>query len=157
MRLHLLVMALLSAALISAAAQAGDRIPTPTIPKAEGKAVPGGPEGCVEPVEVMRKDHMEFILHQRDETVHKGIRTTKYSFTECINCHVVRDDNQMPVNHKSEKHFCNSCHTYASVQIDCFECHSSTPATNVPQPLRSPSTAHLRLFNDEVENSSAGK
>jgi hypothetical protein len=27
-------------------------------------------------------------------------------------------------------HFCQSCHNYAAVKIDCFECHSSKPAGN---------------------------
>jgi hypothetical protein len=95
-------------------------VPSPTIPKGEG-------EKCVEPTDVMRRNHMKFILHQRDKTMHKGIRTKQYSFKECINCHVVKDENNQPVTHKSEKHFCNSCHSYASVQIDCFDCHASKP------------------------------
>ena len=95
-------------------------VPAPEIPRGEG-------DKCVEPTDVMRRDHMEFILHQRDETMYKGIRTKQHSFKECISCHVVKDDTGKPVNHKSEKHFCNSCHSYASVKIDCFDCHASTP------------------------------
>jgi len=95
-------------------------VPTPDIPKGKG-------EKCVEETEFMRKNHMELILHQRDETVHKGIRTKKHSFKECINCHAVKGDDNVPVSFKNPKHFCNSCHTFAAVKIDCFECHASRP------------------------------
>jgi hypothetical protein len=94
--------------------------PKPVIPK-------GNAEQCVEPTSDMRRNHMKYILHQRDKTMHKGIRTSKHSFKQCISCHVVKGDNGKPVNYKSEKHFCNSCHTYAAVKIDCFDCHASTP------------------------------
>lgn len=82
---------------------------------------------CVEPEEVMRKNHMKFLLHQRDETMHKGIRTKKFSLKECVDCHANKDDkgNYIPVNAKGE--FCEACHTYASVKLDCFECHATKP------------------------------
>ncbi len=113
---------------LSSASFAGDRVPSPVIPKATSKAKNGGPEGCVEPVSDMRRNHMKYILHQRDETMHKGIRTSRHSFKRCINCHVVKDKKTgKPVNHKDKRHFCNSCHNYAAVKIDCFDCHASTP------------------------------
>jgi len=92
-------------------------------------------QGCVEPTEVMRRQHMQFILHQRDETMHQGIRTTKHSLLECINCHVTYDENQQPVSYKDERHFCSTCHHYAAVHIDCFECHNSKPMESVVKPI----------------------
>jgi len=82
-------------------------------------------QGCVEPTEVMRHNHMEFILDQRDATVHEGIRTKQYSLNECIDCHVSAAADAPHID--SEKHFCNSCHTYAGVSIDCFQCHADRP------------------------------
>lgn len=82
-------------------------------------------QGCVEPTEEMRANHMEYILDQRDATMHEGIRTTQYSLNECINCHV--SDAPDAPRADSEKHFCNSCHTYAAVSIDCFQCHADRP------------------------------
>ena len=75
---------------------------------------------CVEPTDVMREQHMEFILHQRDETVHRGIRTSKYSLQNCVSCHAD------PVTKRvtGKEGFCESCHTYAAVSIDCFSCHT---------------------------------
>jgi len=85
---------------------------------------------CVEPTEIMRKDHMKFLLHQRDETVHKGIRTKKHSLKECIECHANKDEDGkfIPVNAPGE--FCQSCHGFTSVKMDCFECHATKPRNN---------------------------
>lgn len=83
---------------------------------------------------------MEYILHERDETVHEGIRGSRHSLAKCINCHVPPPSGGKKVRIDSEEHFCNSCHTYDAVNIDCFECHSDQP-TPVVSP-RSEITPH---------------
>lgn len=93
----------------------------PVIPKAKG-------ERCVEPTEVMRRRHHEFILHQRDETVHRGIRTKKHQFTRCIDCHIQPTASGDYPRHDDDEHFCTACHRYSSVSIDCFQCHADRPA-----------------------------
>lgn len=103
----------------------------PFIPKAQRRY--SDTQGCVEPTEEMRKNHMEYILDQRDATVHEGIRTRQYSLEECINCHVSDAPDAPRVD--SEKHFCNSCHTFASVSIDCFQCHADRPVKSRFQSL----------------------
>ena len=77
-------------------------------------------EECVEPEEVMRRDHMNLILHQRDKTMHQGIRTAKHSFKNCVDCHADPKTNSV----QGQDGFCSSCHEYASVKIDCFSCHT---------------------------------
>jgi len=101
-------------------AQAEGRVPLPSVTKGKG-------EQCVEPVDDMRRYHMKYILHQRDDTMHRGIRTEKYSLKECVECHAKRDQGGefMPINAPGQ--FCQSCHAYASVRIDCFECHATKP------------------------------
>jgi hypothetical protein len=74
----------------------------------------------VEPTDVMRRDHMKFIQHQRDETMHKGIRTSKHSLKNCVECHA--DPKTGSVLGKDG--FCATCHQYAAVTIDCFSCHT---------------------------------
>ena len=106
------------------AAMAGD-VPLPEIPQARAKV--SATQGCVEPTQEMRKNHMNHILHQRDRTVHEGIRTRQYSLEECINCHVTPGADGAIPSADSHEHFCNSCHTYAAVHIDCFECHADRP------------------------------
>ena len=111
--------------------------PLPVIHEPEGEGVK-----CVEPEDVMRRDHMNFILHQRDETMHEGIRTSKYSFAECINCHVQPDDKGNIADVDSEDHFCNGCHEYAAVTIDCFECHADRPQKFIKREGKSASLQH---------------
>jgi len=82
---------------------------------------------CVAPVSDMRRHHMNYILHQRDETVREGIRTRQFALEECINCHAVKDEGGEYVRVEDDRHFCATCHTYASVKIDCFECHADVP------------------------------
>lgn len=93
--------------------QSAGRVPFPQHSITKGKK-------CVEPTDVMRKRHMEFILHQRDKTMHGGIRTTKHSLKNCINCHA--DPQTKSVTGKDG--FCESCHAYTAVSIDCFGCHT---------------------------------
>ena len=83
-----------------------------------------GSTECVEDEDEMKKNHMKYILHQRDQTMHDGIRTKTYSLKECINCHVPKNSE---IRYGDDKHFCSSCHNYAGVSIDCFQCHMDRP------------------------------
>lgn len=108
--------------LIVGGAIAGERVSLPKYPQPVG-------EKCVEPVDIMRREHMNFILHQRDKTVYEGIRgiTARHSLKGCIDCHAGYDDQgkALPINAKGQ--FCESCHSYTAVKIDCFGCHRTTP------------------------------
>ncbi len=75
----------------------------------------------------MRKNHMNELLHKRDETVIKGIRTKKHSLKACINCHVPEEHNGKVLRHTDPEHFCSTCHTYVAAQLDCFQCHVDHP------------------------------
>lgn len=81
-------------------------------------------EQCVEDTDYMRKNHMKVLNHHRDKTVIEGVRTKKHSLKECINCHASQKTGSVA---KSPDNFCVSCHAYAAVKIDCFECHSTKP------------------------------
>lgn len=84
-------------------------------------------DACVEPTDVMRANHMEYLLHKRDLTMHQGIRTKQHSLAECINCHATPGEDGKVARITDEKHFCASCHQAASVKLDCFECHADRP------------------------------
>ena len=86
---------------------------------------------CVEEPQWMRKNHMKVLLHERDETVHKGIRGGKHSLKNCIECHASLRDNSVTARADS---FCEGCHRYEAVKIDCFECHSSKRQSSTHQP-----------------------
>ncbi|MGE5154128.1 MAG: sulfur reduction protein DsrJ [Bdellovibrio bacteriovorus] len=86
-----------------------------------------GLEACVEPTDVMRRNHMELIKHQRDATVHGGIRATKHSLAGCIDCHVSLGPDGRPVAVNAPDQFCSACHAFAAVKVNCFDCHGSVP------------------------------
>jgi predicted CXXCH cytochrome family protein len=100
----------------------------------------------------MRKNHMDRLFHKRDQTMHEGIRTPKYSLKACINCHVPAPTKSKTVTHKDPEHFCVTCHEYVSVQLDCFQCHASHP--DKPEVANAMNTSSS--LDVATENSSAG-
>ncbi len=101
------------------------RTPLPAITKGKG-------DKCVAPTDWMRRFHMTALNHKRDDTVHDGIRTPQFSLKACIDCHAVSGADGKAVTVKDERHFCRSCHDYAAVKVDCFECHASRPEGAAP-------------------------
>lgn len=79
---------------------------------------------CIADTEFMRRHHMELLTHQRDKTVHQGIRGAEASLQGCISCHASTRTGSVA---KAPADFCVACHAYAAVKIDCFDCHASTP------------------------------
>lgn len=148
----LLLLAGLAIASLSPVAFAGP--PLPDIPEANERY--SETQGCVEPTDLMRKNHMEFILHKRDLTMREGVRSKQHSLQECINCHVPKQEaGKEPVRYGDPEHFCSSCHTYAAVKIDCFSCHRDTPAPTITgfHPLGKGIAAHHELStgNESVD------
>jgi hypothetical protein len=111
-----LAMALILIAVFGAATAAP---PLPTIERAARGTQ------CVEDTAFMRRHHMELLKHQRDDTVRSGIRGAKYSLKDCVGCHAGAKTRSVAA---TPGDFCVSCHSYAAVTIDCFECHTGKPA-----------------------------
>jgi predicted CXXCH cytochrome family protein len=116
-----LLLALLPVGLVGAADQAASSFGEIAIP---APSKPANAENCVEPVDIMRRDHMKFLMHQRDATVLEGERDKKYSLVGCMNCHNPASADEKVIRYEDPEHFCSSCHQYTSVKIDCFECHA---------------------------------
>ncbi len=85
----------------------------PAVAKASGTQ-------CVEPVEYMRSSHMELLQSWREDVVRNGKRTytasdgKQYEISlvgTCMSCHT------------SKKEFCDTCHDYAGVSPNCWDCH----------------------------------
>jgi hypothetical protein len=93
----------------------------------EGSAKADKLESCVRETPFMRRNHFELIMHQRDVTVHQGIRKTTDSLAGCVDCHVRRDAQGEPVPINAPGEFCAACHAYTAVTIDCFTCHATVP------------------------------
>jgi hypothetical protein len=115
---------LLIAAGAAAAGEPAGRTPKPAIEPARAGTQ------CVAAPDVMRRDHPSLLKHQRDETVHRGVREAQSSLKACIGCHASAATGSVA---QAKTDFCSSCHSYAAVQIDCFECHSSRPQKQVAQ------------------------
>jgi len=79
---------------------------------------------CVDDPVFMRRNHMALLKHQRDDTMHGGVRNGKYSLKACVACHASEASQSVSAEAGD---FCQSCHTYAAVKIDCFGCHASKP------------------------------
>ena len=119
MRTRVAVLLLLLAGAAVAAAEA-TRTPQPVIESAK----PG--TQCIADPATMRRTHMDLLEHQRDDTVRGGIRGAKASLKACIECHASRETQSVAA---APTNFCVSCHSYAAVKVDCFECHTSRPAS----------------------------
>ena len=115
MKMAIRLTAILFSVLIATAANAADKSQSPQLDVGKGGQ-------CVEEPKEMRKIHMNLLKHQRDETVHKGIRGQKHSLADCVECHASKKTNNVLGNDEA---FCQGCHTYAAVKLDCFECHTS--------------------------------
>lgn len=113
----LVVSALAALAMLGAAWAAG-----PVIERAQ----PG--TQCVAAPDVMRRQHPQLLKHQRDATVHRGVRQGRDSLQGCVGCHASAASGSVA---QAKTDFCVSCHAYAAVQIDCFECHAGRPAQAV--------------------------
>ena len=120
LRRYAIVLGAAVLASLAALTVANGDVPYPDIPKGKGEA-------CVEDTDFMRRNHMSLLMHQRDDTMRKGIRSKQHSLKECLDCHAVPGTDSIPVTAADPQHFCRSCHDYAAVKIDCFQCHASRP------------------------------
>ncbi|HIA08003.1 MAG TPA: sulfur reduction protein DsrJ [Chromatiaceae bacterium] len=107
-------------------------------------------EACVEPTADMRKNHMEYLFHQRDITLREGVRTKQHSLAECVACHVKKDDAGELANINGDGQFCQSCHNFASVSIDCFQCHAAVPRE--PKHRHKLGTSQMKQYHGDHAN-----
>lgn len=111
----MLAICIATPALASAPVFAADGPPMPKLDIGKGGK-------CVDDPKFMRKNHMDVLKRQRDETMRQGIRGGKYSLAACVDCHASKKNDSVL---GSNENFCQGCHVYVEVKIDCFECHSS--------------------------------
>lgn len=135
LRLAVLVGTAALSAVVSYPAAAG--VDLPKLEKGKG-------DKCVEDTQFMRRNHMELLKHQRDDTMRKGIRTTQHSLKKCVECHASEKSGSVAA---SKEDFCAACHSYASVKLDCWDCHATKPgkkpAPNLAQQAANPAVSPL--------------
>jgi predicted CXXCH cytochrome family protein len=122
--MRLVLLSLVLMATVAGVPAAVADVLAPTIQKGKG-------DQCVAETAFMRRNHMKVLLHQRDKSVFKGERSKRFSLQGCVECHAVPGSDAKPITSKDPKHFCRSCHDFAAVKIDCFECHASRPDPKV--------------------------
>lgn len=81
-------------------------------------------DACIAAPDVMRREHPALLSHQRDRALRQGIRGEKVSLNGCIECHASPKNGSVL---GSSENFCQSCHQYVGIQLDCFECHQPAP------------------------------
>ena len=82
---------------------------------------------CVEPTDVhAAQPHGAAEAPARRHRARRHARRASYSLKDCIDCHASRETGSVAA---ARPNFCDSCHSYAAVKLDCFECHASKPAT----------------------------
>ncbi len=111
--------AMLAGAAAPAPAGQDASVPAPAIVIERG-------EHCIAPAAEMRRNHPDMLRHQRDLTLRRGERGSPVSLNRCIECHASRSNGSVL---GSDRNFCQGCHRYAAVSIDCFECHQAAPAS----------------------------
>jgi hypothetical protein len=120
-----LVLVMSACAGLTAAAHAdGGRVPLPRLTVDKSTT-------CVAPPDVMRRTHMEMLKHRRDRTVHQGVRGGDQALSRCLDCHASKTTGAAI---GSPDAFCQSCHDYVGVRLDCFDCHQGRPGA-VPKPV----------------------
>jgi hypothetical protein len=85
-------------------------------------APPATETQCVESKDWMRDNHMQLLTQWREDVVRNNDRTyTSFTYgttfdksltNTCLKCH------------ESKQNFCDSCHTYAGVSPNCWDCHN---------------------------------
>jgi hypothetical protein len=95
------------------AAGTTSRGPEPILPKQEKQ--------CVAPLAYMRTSHMNLLMDWRESVVRHDVHSFKafngktYTMSvtgTCLTgCHTNKDE------------FCDRCHNYAGVSVQCWECH----------------------------------
>lgn len=77
------------------------------------------PGECIAPAAEMRVNHKRMLSHTRDRTLRQGIRGEKASLNGCIECHASKTTGSV----LGKDGFCQTCHDYAAVTVDCWQCH----------------------------------
>jgi hypothetical protein len=131
--LRLAVLAGAAALLAAPAFEAAAGVDLPKLERGKG-------EKCVEDTQFMRRNHPDLLKHQRDDTLRKGIRTARHSLKKCVECHAGEKSGSVA---SSKEDFCAACHSYASVKLDCWDCHATKPGKKPVQQAAQPASSPL--------------
>lgn len=78
---------------------------------------------CVESKEYMKANHMQILDVWRNEVVRKGNKIYTNSMGKEYNISLSSGEESCLGCHGDKAEFCDKCHTYASVEPYCWDCH----------------------------------
>ena len=137
-RIRLAILAGVAVLIASPAFEAAAGVDLPKLERGKG-------EKCVEDTQFMRRNHMDLLKHHRDETLRKGIRTTRHSLKQCVECHASEKTGSVAATRED---FCAACHSYASVKLDCWDCHATRPGKKTARQSATPAASPLMPVTD---------
>ncbi len=80
---------------------------------------------CVLDKYEMRANHMSLLDEWRDSVVRDADRMYKAANGHSFNMSLSTGENSCLGCHEDKTKFCDSCHTYASVDPYCWDCHTN--------------------------------
>ena len=87
---------------------------------APDRELPTNAKECVRDTAYMTANHMDLLNQWRDAVVRDG--ETEYTSPSGAT-HVMSLTGTCLACHNNTETFCARCHTYADVQLDCWDCH----------------------------------
>ena len=100
-----------------------DEVPEPQLSE---KAEAAGQ--CIEDVDYMRAQHMDLLINWRDDVVRGADRAYYPSEDKYLNDGEPWDksltDTCLEQCHTNKSEFCDQCHSYVSVEPNCWDCHN---------------------------------
>ncbi len=93
-------------------------------PKPELTAIAKEAKTCVRPAAFMRTEHMQMLDDWRDTVVRDGRRIMVNEEGKAFNMSL---SNTCLECHANKEQFCDRCHTYASADPYCWDCHIANP------------------------------
>ncbi len=91
-----------------------DEVPEIIIPSSAG-------DQCIEDIDYMRGQHMDLLMNWRDDVVRGADKAHEYN-GEIYDKSLT--DTCLEQCHTNKADFCDECHSYVSVEPDCWDCHN---------------------------------
>ena len=70
---------------------------------------------------------------------------------------LTEDEQGKAITVAEPEHFCRSCHDYAAVTIDCFQCHASRPEVKDEMNMNAMPEGHQEMIEKQAKDESADK
>jgi len=83
--------------------------------------LPADEKSCIESTDYMRANHMQLLVAWRDQVVRDGQRT--YVASDGKEYEMSLTGTCIQQCHTKKSEFCDRCHDYASVSLNCWSCH----------------------------------